>query len=68
MSTASKKRSKRAVKKDSDRKQIMFWISGELEEFVDECVESGLYNNNAELIRDALRRLMNEMEWKSNGR
>ena len=42
----------------------MFWVSGELEEFVDDCVDSGLYNNNAELIRDALRPLMEERDWK----
>ena len=64
---ASRKQSKKPAKKDSDRKQIMFWVSGELEEFVDDCVESGLYNNNAELIRDALRRLMEERGWKSGG-
>ena len=60
---AAKKQTKKS-ETNKDRKQIMFWVSGELEEFVDDCVESGLYNNNAELIRDALRRLMGEMEWK----
>ena len=63
---ALKKQSKKAPKKEADRKQIMFWVSGELEEFVDDCVQSGLYNNNAELIRDALRRLMEERGWKSD--
>ena len=61
---AAKKQTKKAAETNKDRKQIMFWVSGELEEFVDDCVQSGLYNNNAELIRDALRRLMGEMEWK----
>ena len=60
---AAKKQTKKS-ETNKDRNQIMFWVSGELEEFVDDCVESGLYNNNAELIRDALRRLMGEMEWK----
>ncbi len=39
----------------------MVWVKGELEEFVNEHVASGLYANNSELVRDALRRLRDEL-------
>jgi antitoxin ParD1/3/4 len=43
-------------------------LTDELEKFVDDKVESGLYNNASEVVRESLRLLMEHEEFKARAR
>jgi antitoxin ParD1/3/4 len=43
-------------------------LTDELEKFVDDKVESGLYNNASEVVRESLRLLMEHEQFKARAR
>lgn len=43
-------------------------LTPELEELIRKKVESGMYKNAAEVVREGLRRLAEEDEWKAGAR